>query len=87
MVLFSTLVFADCEKPKSWWETAFPGSVETRPTKQAVDDIDEEYGAKEETAEPEVYHWDNLYLEPNYPEVIVDPYGGVKEEEDEESFD
>ena len=76
LLLFLSLpVFADCEKPKEWWQSAFPDSIETRSTRQAEDDIDEEFGGSEESAEPEVYHWDNLYLEPNYPEVIVDPYG------------
>lgn len=28
----------------------------------------------DESAEPEVYHWDNIYLERPAPVVIVDPY-------------
>jgi hypothetical protein len=86
MVLFSMMALADCDQPKPWWETAFPGSVETRSTKQATDDVDEEYGAREESAEPEIYHWDNIYLEPSYPEVIVDPYGSQSQEDEEEDW-
>lgn len=34
-----------------------------------------EYGNPSvESSEPEVYHWDNIYLEPVAPEVIINPY-------------
>lgn len=80
MVFLSLSALAvDCGKPKAWWETAFPSSVESRPTKQAIYNIDEEFGQMEESSEPEVYHWDNIYLEPSYPEVIIDPYADSRD--------
>lgn len=37
--------------------------------------IEVEYGNPSgESSEPEVYHWDNIYLEPVAPEVIINPY-------------
>ncbi len=87
MLLVSFSVLAeDCE-PKPWWKTAFPGSIETRRTSRPIvtpayeefensdSGIDEEYGHPTEPAEPMVYHWDDIYLEPVETEVIIEPYG------------
>ncbi len=95
MIIFlSPTTFAECGKPKAWWETAFPGSYETkRTTIDYSDDRGSEYNEygnssdeygnnSSDSPEPVVYHWDNIYLEPNYPEVIVDPYGEMEEDDD-----
>jgi hypothetical protein len=86
LLLISVSAAADCDQPKQWWETAFPGSSEKRTTKQVEDNVDEEFGSTEESAEPEEYHWDNIYLEPSYPEVIIDPYkNNSSDDEDTDS--
>lgn len=38
------------------------------------------YAAYGPAPEPEHYSWDNLYLEPERPEIIVDPYEGLDDQ-------
>jgi len=66
-----------------WWKTAFPGSFESKEfTDSAITTdrpyYDNEHPAVKETNGPEVYHWDNIYLEKVGPEVIIDPYAEEK---------
>lgn len=61
-----------CKEP--YWKSLFPLSTENefRPVES------DEYGHPDEPDEPMVYHWDNIYLENQGPEVIIDPYGNSK---------
>lgn len=44
----------------------------------------EGYSGHDYTQEPKHYSWDNLYLEYEGPEVIVNPYEGLEEDDEEE---
>lgn len=44
----------------------------------------EGYSGHDYGQEPKHYSWDNLYLEPSYPEIIVNPYEGLSEEEEDD---
>jgi hypothetical protein len=85
LLLVPSMVMADDQ----WWRIAFPGSIESKsiikatsyPDSTSSDRpyYDNEHPAIEESDEPQVYHWDNIYLERAGPEVIINPYINERE--------
>lgn len=68
LLISSSYACSQCQSPPWLWNEGIPLSS------LVIQEESPEERVIEEIAEPEVYHWDNLYLEPAYPEVIVNPY-------------